>query len=246
MAIDRKAMAEQLYGPAGDPTCNIVVTAPFVAPDQVYVRNKCDPDVEGAKKLLDEAGWKVGADGSTREKDGKPLVVTYQTTINTLRQKEQALVKANWSAIGVTVQLRAIDAGVFFSSDKGNPDTAAHFYTDVEMFTNGAEQPDQTNYLCGWATDQIAQKSNGWNGNNYERYSNPDFDKLCQQLRVEPDPAKRNDITLKMNDILVQDVVIIPLIARKNVSGYSKQLKGINVTGWDSEMWNIADWTMGS
>ena len=39
------------------------------------------------------------------------------------------------------------------------------------------------------------------------------------------------------------DVVIIPLVARKSVSGYSKALKGVAISGWDSEMWNVADWT---
>ncbi len=135
-------------------------------------------------------------------------------------------------------------AGVFFSSDPGNPDTASHFYTDVEMFTNGSEQPDQTNYLAGWTTKQIAQKSNEWRGNNYERYSNPDYDRLWEQLKAELEPNRRRQLVIQLNDMLVQDVVIIPLVARKNVSAKSKQLQGVRQSPWDSELWNIADWTM--
>ncbi|MDQ5853882.1 MAG: peptide ABC transporter substrate-binding protein, partial [Chloroflexota bacterium] len=136
MAIDRKTMAEQLYGPAGSPTCEIITTEPFVSPDQIYGgRHKCEPDIEGAKQLLDEAGWVPGGDG-IREKDGVRMRILYQTTVNPLRQKEQALVKAAWEQLGIEVELKSVDAGVFFSSDPGNPDTAAHFYADVEMFTN--------------------------------------------------------------------------------------------------------------
>jgi peptide/nickel transport system substrate-binding protein len=48
-----------------------------------------------------------------------------------------------------------------------------------------------------------------------------------------------------MNDIIIEDVVVIPLVARPQVaSGKSKALQGINLTPWDSEVWNIADWTM--
>jgi peptide/nickel transport system substrate-binding protein len=243
-AIDRKAVAA-LYPPGAGPTCEIITTAPFVDPNQIYGgRHQCEPDIEGAKKLLDEAGWTPGADG-VREKDGKKLSVLYQTTVNPLRQKEQALVKAAWEQLGVAVELKSVDPGVFFSTDAGNPDTFGHFFADVQMYTNNYEQPDPTTYLCDWSTSQISQRSNGWALNNNERYSNPEYDQLCDQLRKETDEAKRKELVLQMNDIIIEDVVVIPLVARPQVaSGKSKALQGINLTPWDSEVWNIADWTM--
>jgi len=244
MAIDRKAVAA-LYPPGAGPTCEIITTAPYIEPDQIYGgRHKCEPDIEGAKKLLDEAGWTVGGDG-VREKGGVKMNILYQTTVNPLRQKEQALVKAAWDQLGIAVELKSIDPGVFFSTDPGNPDTFGHFFADVQMYTNNYEQPDPTNYLCSWTTSQIPQKSNNWTLDNNERFSNPEYDQLCEQLRKETDEAKRKEIVLQMNDILVKDVVIIPLVARPQVaSGKAKNLQGINLTPWDSEVWNIADWTM--
>jgi peptide/nickel transport system substrate-binding protein len=176
----------------------------------------------------------------------RSLKLTYITTVNPLRQKEQAIVKNAWEQLGVAVELKSTDSGVFFANDPGNPDTVSHFYADAAMFTNYYEQPDPTNYLCGWTTDQIASKANNWQLANLERFSNADYDKLCGQLRVETDQAKRKDIVLQMNDILIKDVVIIPLIARTSVtSGHATTLQGINPSPWDSEMWNIADWTRG-
>jgi peptide/nickel transport system substrate-binding protein len=244
MAIDRKAVAD-LYPPGAGPTCEIITTAPYIEPTQIYGgRHKCEADIEGAKKLLDEAGWTVGSDG-IREKGGVKMNVIYSTTVNPLRQKEQALVKAAWDQLGVSTELKSTDAGVFFSSDAGNPDTVSHFFTDVAMYTNNYDTPDPTSYLCGWATDQIAAKANNWQLANTERFSNKDYDALCEQLRKETDDAKRKDIVLKMNDIVVEDVVNIPLVARPQVaSGINKNLKGVNPNPWDSEMWNIADWTM--
>jgi peptide/nickel transport system substrate-binding protein len=244
MAIDRKAVAA-LYPPGAGPTCEIITTQPYIDPAQIYGgRHKCEPDIEGAKKLLDEAGWTVGSDG-IREKGGVKMRVIYSTTVNPLRQKEQALVKAAWDQLGVSTELKSTDAGVYFSSDAGNPDTVSHFFTDVAMYTNNYEQPDPTSYLCGWTTDQIAAKANNWQLANTERYSNPEYDALCEQLRTETDEAKRKEAVLKMNDIIVEDVVIIPLVARPQVaSGINKNLKGVVPNPWDSEMWNIADWTM--
>ena len=146
----------------------------------------CKFDIAKANELLDEAGWAKGSDG-IRAKDGVQMKVLYQTTVNPLRQKEQDIVKEGWEQLGVEVELKSVDAGVFFSSDAGNPDTAGHFYTDVEMFTNGYEQPDPTNYLGGWTTRQDrAEGERAGASNNYHRWSNADYDQCGTSSRPRP------------------------------------------------------------
>ncbi|MFN8483527.1 MAG: peptide ABC transporter substrate-binding protein [Anaerolineae bacterium] len=239
LAIDNTQIANQLYGKAGVGTCNVVVGVP----DYESKNTTCKQDIDKANALLDEAGWKKGADG-IREKDGQKLKLVYQTTVNPVRQATQDLVKAQWAKIGVDTELKSVNAGVFFSSDAGNPDTAAKFYTDVEMYTNAPDQPDPTNYLDGWTTKEIAQKSNEWRGSNPSRYSNPEYDKIVEQLRSELDPKKRADLIIKANDIVVNDVVAIPLVARNfPLAGKAKDIKGYIANSWDSELWNIQDWS---
>jgi peptide/nickel transport system substrate-binding protein len=243
MAIDRKTMADQLYGETGAPTCELITTDPYISPSKLYggIR-KCEPDIEGAKKLLEEAGWKEGSD-KIRAKDGIKLKVKFLTSTNTLRQKEQALVKDAWAAIGVDTELLNVSATVFFSTDAANNDTIGKFFNDVQMYTNNYSQPDPTEYLCQFSTVEASSKANGWRGANNIRYSNAEFDKLCIQLRGESDDAKRKDIVLKMNDLLMNDYYVVPLVARKRVSAIAKDLKGVKGTPWDSEMWDIADWS---
>ena len=244
MAIDRGPIGA-LYGGgkiAGDGTCNIVTGVPDYTSPNTAGMSVCKFDLAAANKLLDDAGWTKGADG-IRAKGGKQMSIIYQTTVNPLRQKEQEVVKNGWTQLGIKVELKSVAAGTFFSSGE-SPDTAAKFFTDVEMFTNGAESPDPTNYLSGWTCAEIKTAAAKWSGNNYERWCNKTFDDTFAQLKKENDPAKRKDLIIKLNDLLVQDVVIIPLVARNSpVSGVSKQLKGIKANPWDSEMWNIADWT---
>ena len=112
------------------------------------------------------------------------------------------------------------------------------------MYTNGAATPDMTQYIALWTTDQIASKANSWHGNNYRRWSNADYDALYKQLQTETDQAKRTDIIIKANDLLVSQVVVIPLVARTQpTDGISKQIKGDIGNPWDSVLWNVADWT---
>ncbi|MEY4305802.1 MAG: hypothetical protein RIT52_1977, partial [Pseudomonadota bacterium] len=101
MAIDRQVLVDVGYGSAGRPTCNLV-PAPEMFADATNT-GCLTQDIEGAKKLLDEAGWVVGGDG-VREKDGKKLHLLYQTSTNPVRQDFQALVKGWWEEIGVSVE----------------------------------------------------------------------------------------------------------------------------------------------
>jgi len=167
--------------------------------------------------------------------------MTFQTTVNAVRQKTQDIMKANWEKAGFKVTLKAVPADVFFTNT--SPDGANHFFADVEMFTNNSEQPDMTTYITDYTTAQITQKSNNWNAGNYGRYTNPEFDAAVEQLRKEADPAKRAALFIKANDILILDVVVIPIVSRTQVtSGISKTLKNVIPGGWDSEMYQIADW----
>jgi peptide/nickel transport system substrate-binding protein len=112
------------------------------------------------------------------------------------------------------------------------------------MYADGGD-PDPTAYLTGgWTTAQIASKANNWLLGNRARYSNKDFDALVARLMSETDPAKRADIARQANDLLIQDVAVIPLVQRAAVtSGFAKSLKGVDPSPWDSEMYNVADWT---
>lgn len=241
MAIDRNVIAEQLYGRAGQPTCNIL------AGPAAYVSTNNDscltPDVEGANALLDEAGI-VDTDGDgVREFNGVPLHVLYVTSTNALRQNEQALVKQAWESIGMSVELRNVDAAVFFGGDPASPDTLGKFYMDVQMFTNGPTA-DVEPYLRGWTCAEVTGPDNNWLGNNTSRYCNAEYDAMAEELAVTADPARRIELAIAMNDHLVQHGVIIPLIWRGSQSAYSNTIEGVWVNGgWDSEMWNVAEWT---
>jgi peptide/nickel transport system substrate-binding protein len=245
MSVNRTEIAAQLYGDGltGQATTNVINAPPELDSPNTSVLDVTRYDLGRANQLLDEAGWTRTSDG-VRAKDGIRLNVVFQTSTNPLRQKTQAILKAAWEQLGVRVELKSVDAGVLFSSDPGTADTASKFNADIQMFTSGGESPDPANYLGNWTTNQLAQKSNGWRGQNIERYVDPAYEALWQELRRETDPRRRRELTIKLNDLLVSDVVTIPLIARMQpTAGKSKQLQGVRPNPWEVDLWNIADWT---
>lgn len=243
LAIDRDTMAKQLYGQTGDGSPNVLTTPTNLASKNTSI----EFNIAKANDLLDQAGYRRGSDGVRVTPEGVRMRVVYQTTINSLRQKEQDIVKAGWQQIGIETELKSVDAGVFFGADVGNPDTNSKFYTDVEMYTSTFGSPFPLRYMQIWysgdpATD-IAQKSNSWSGRNYTRWINPDFNKLFDQVKSELDVQKAVQMWMQLNDIVVNSYVTIPLIDRKSVDAKAKTIQGPKLTPFDALSANIADWT---
>ncbi len=236
MGCDLDSVVTALYGRGGIVSPNILNDPPqFRSPN-----NKFEFSLDKAGALLDEAGWKKS--GQYRAKDGVPLAVVFQTSINTLRQKTQQIIKDGWEKMGIKTELKTIDSAVYFSADAGNPDTNSKFYADVEMFTGTPAIDPQTD-MIRWHSSSIASKANNWSGRNYQRYKNADYDKAWSAAQIELDAQKRAQLFITMNDILIQGSIVVPVVDRKNVFALSKTLKNVNVTPWDSDYWNIADWT---
>ena len=239
MAIDRQALVDVGYGAGGLPTCNLVPAPEVFASDNTGCIKQ---DMAGAKALLDEAGWKAGADG-IREKDGKKLSILYQSTVNPIRQDFQALIKSWWTDLGVQVELKSIDPGVFFGGDAGSPDTYQKFYADVEMFANNFDGTDPEVYLSQLTCDKMPRPESQWQGENINRFCNKDYDALIKELSRTSDIEKRGTIAMKLNDMLTKDsMTIVPLVYRGTLSAHANALGGVAINAWDSELWNVADW----
>ena len=238
LAVDRDTIAQQLYGVAGQATANFLVApSEYVSPNTSYEFN-----LNKASALLDEAGWRDTNGNSIRDKNGVEMKVLFQTSVNPLRQKTQEVIKQSWQSIGVGVELKSIDASIFFSSDPASNDTHEHFYADLQMFTREINNPDPLAYMKTYTCGEIPQKANNWAGRNSARYCNPKYDKLWQQSQVELEPEKRQRIFIQMNDLLVKNAVVIPLIHRADVVGVSNNLLGVDLTPWDTRTWNIMNW----
>jgi len=238
LAIDRKVMAEQLYGQGGS-----VANYYAVVPKEILGNTQWKLDAARANQLLDEAGWRKGGDG-VRTKDGKRMKIVYQTSVNKLRQDVQQVVKQNLEAIGVEVELKAVNSTIFFGSDPANPDNFWHFYADMQMYQYTRSGP--SDFLSStwktWLTSEIAQKENGWALSNKSRYSNPEFDRLYAELQKETDATKAAELIRKGNQLLVDDFAVVPLIHRNDVSAVKKNLKGYSSTPWDSDLFRLAYW----
>jgi peptide/nickel transport system substrate-binding protein len=236
LLIDRTSIQQFIYGRTAAATANFLN-----APEKVRSKNtRFEFNIEKANAVLEAAGWKKGGDG-VRAKDGKPLKFVFQTSINAPRQKTQAIIKQACQKAGIDVELKSVVASVFFSSDAANPDTYSHFYCDAQEYNTTMTQADPAFFMNQYLSWQIASRENKWQGRNVSRWRSKEYDDIHKQSDAELDAVKRAAMFIKLNDLVVSDNYIHPLLRRPKVSAVAGNLR-VPLSGWDNDLWQIPNW----
>ena len=110
------------------------------------------------------------------------------------------------------------------------------------MYANLFEGTDPQGYLgarrCGFEPRPETQ----WQGENINRYCDAEYDVLWQELARTGNRARRGEIARALNDMLIRDYAVLPLVHRGRVSARAASLGGVALNVWDSELWNVAGW----
>jgi peptide/nickel transport system substrate-binding protein len=236
LLVDRASVEKHIYGRTGIATANFLNNPPRFTSKNM----KWEFNVDKANALLEGAGWKRGSDG-IRVKDGKRLKFVYQTSVNQPRQKTQQIIKQSCQKAGIDLELKAVTAAVYFSSDVANPDTYTKFYTDIQMYTTTMTQPDPEVFMDQFCSWQISSKENKWQGRNISRWRNDEYDKAWRAAENELDPVKRAALFIRMNDLVIEGLAVIPVVYRPRVAAVATKLR-TSLSGWDNDFWNLKDW----
>ena len=110
------------------------------------------------------------------------------------------------------------------------------------MYTNGPGAPDPQTFMAQFTSWEVASKDNKWQGRNYTRWRNDEYDRIWKAAESEMDPVKRTALLVRLNDLVIQNVVAIPILWRNFVAGVSNRLKSTDISGWDSYLWRLAYW----
>ncbi len=246
LAVPRQLIADELYAEGEEPTANVLAGLDlFESPNTSWTF-----DLDAAAKILDDAGWVL--EGDVRVKDGLELAFTLMTSVSSVRQKTQAILKETFAQIGVNITIDSVDAAIFFDSTPGNTQNFYHMFWDMDMWTNGPYSPIPVAWMNRWYAgpngENIAQAENEWQRDNTQRYQNPEYDALYEELLVETDIDAAIDKLIALNDLLIADVAHIPIVNR-SVGTYalSNRIRNENLANGPSfvlPFWNIANWNL--
>ncbi len=210
--LDRQKLIDVVYQGYGK-----VAVEPIAPISWAYNPDGVNPykyDPAQAKKLLDEAGWKPGADG-IRVKDGKRLELTLLASKKVLNDALIPIAKENWKQIGVLLKPQVVDFNALMAQRKaGNYDLASFSTSTLNDPHDGV-----------WDYYSIEAKESG--------YNNPQVDKLINEGNAVLDVAQRKPIYHQLYKVLADDPPVILLGYRQILSASSAR-----VTGFKPDIYN--------
>lgn len=244
LATDRELIASEFYGLGQPPATNVLYGDPAIeSPNTSWEYN-----MEKAASVLDEAGWVL--DGDLRSKDGVELKLSLTSSVSSVRQKVQAVLKASLESIGFEIEIIAVDSSIYLDSSLGNDQNVGHFYWDMQIYTASPNSPRPLSLMqeayAGPDNTNVAQESNGWRGRNRNRWVNAEFDAAWEAAQTETDPEALADLFILMNDLIVNDINVVPLVVTGPARGISKRLRKENIAlaPFSHDYWNIANWNL--
>ncbi|WP_194291355.1 ABC transporter family substrate-binding protein [Cumulibacter manganitolerans] len=184
-------------------------------------------DVKAAAKTLEDAGFKKGADG-IYEKNGKKVEFRLGHKVIDNRAQISQLVQASCAKAGMKIN---DDVDQVFNSERL---PASDFDTALFAWVG---TPFKTASIPNYET-------NG--GANYNKYSNPEFDKIAKQALQELDAKKLDDDLHKMDQIMADDQHSLPLY---QFSDMVAQVEGLSPTltysgSMGGALWNAYEWVL--
>ncbi len=175
-AVDADSVIQGAYGGTAEPSYGIV------CPGLVGKRNesKYSYDPDKARALLKEAGV-------------SGLELSLRTLNNSERVLAATIIQANLQAVGIKVNVMPLDSGPFWDmGQESKGDTWKDLQLWIMRYGAGADPYEPFQWFV---RDQVGI----W---NWERWSDDEFEALYKEGIVESDPAKRNKIYIRMQEIM--------------------------------------------
>jgi peptide/nickel transport system substrate-binding protein len=193
-------------------------------------------DPAAAGRLLEQSGYAKGGDG-IYAKGGQPLRLRLQTTDSSLRKNVAQVIQANLKQAGIDLELEFMPATPFFARE--GPLIQGTF--ELGMYTwLAAPDPDAKTLYRGTSAPG---QDNNFVGQNYPRIKNPRLDQLLSQGANELSADKRKPIYCEAVKTWSEDIPVIPLFQRPNVSATRANMVNYRPTPTSTpETWNAWAW----
>jgi peptide/nickel transport system substrate-binding protein len=160
---------------------------------------KYDYQPAQARKLLDDAGWKVNADG-VRQKDGRPLVINILTDSD--RQDVALDLADNLRGAGIAASVRVAPS----PRDLYNDVSSRRYDALLTSVQSAINDPD---VYTNWHSSET-----GPDGFNYSGWKNDKADQLLEKARRSLNQGERQQLYNQWQDLWVSDLPSIPLYYR--------------------------------
>jgi ABC-type transport system substrate-binding protein len=222
MAIDRQAIVDALLGGYATVADSPMALGTFgYSPSPTY-----DYDPDGARALLEEAGW-TGGPGEVRQKDGVSLSFKLWTPQD-LYIKDVAVAQAAQSfleEVGAQVELERVEAANWFTTLKV-PATEAPYDMFMWSLTPSTGDGYQQLVELSLSDPDPSVPPMAW---NLTHYSNPEVDELIRSAGSVTDQERRKEILAEAQAKIMEDAPLVFLYSLNFILGRKESLEGVRL-----------------
>ena len=236
-AIDRDTIVNRLFGGVGITKSMQTVTAPILSPfasANAFATYK--RDLAKVNEFMTKAGWTRGGDGIWT-KGGQPATFEFKTTAgNRRRELTQQILQQQLREAGFTVTINNQRSNDLFGSQLPQGDFQMALYANVLT----SFYPSNCNLFC---SKNIPTAENGFSGNNWTRTRHPDLDTHYGTVETELNEATAQAANKRGDDVLAQQVAILPLDPLPNILLTSEKIVGpVEDNPIQGPFWHMAQW----
>ncbi len=242
-AIDVDTISSQIFLGYSDP----VWTEMFRPPYNSCGISRPEYDPEGARALLEEAGW-TDQDGdgirechgcTTGAEEGYPMSMEFMiySEYGEVLELAQQLMAEQLKEVGMGTELGTVEGGIMWA-DFGAGGTEQNGEFELDLWDDGYFGSEVPDYLWGYYYSDASEPDGGW---NVSRWSNEEFDALLDESYTL-DKEYSHELLCQAAQILDEELPQIVLWSAIDAAGYSKRVEGVQATINDIITWNAADW----
>ncbi len=241
MAIDVDTLVDQVFLGYSVPVWTEFYRPPYVCN---IPRPAFDP--EGARALLEEAGWTDTDGDGIRECHGclnaeegyvmSSEFIIYSDYGESLELAQQ-IIAENLRAIGMNLELGMMEGGVMWA-DYASGGTEQNGEFELNMWDDGYPGNDPSDFIWSFYHSGAAEPDWGW---NVVRWFNEDADALIDESYTL-DEEYRQEVFCQLAELLDAELPWILLFSTSENAAYSTRLQGPDASVNDIITWNVAEW----
>lgn len=209
-AIDKDGLVRTVWNGVFKPACSPLTPNMFGFDPETC--RKAPYNVDQARRLLEEAGWRLGPDG-VRAKEGQRLRLDFFMQPNQKQQEMAAFIQANLRQVGIEVVLNVLARAAYLDAVRQG---RHHF----QFWWDTGTDPGQMLRI-------LFHSSNAGGGTNRNNYRNAEMDQLIAQIAAIADPQRRKDVIIKAQQKAIDDAVMVYLADPPSLYAHDRSVSGV-------------------
>ena len=210
-AIDKDGLVRTVWGGVYKAACSPLTPNMFGFDPETC--KKVPYNLDQARRLLEEAGWRLGPDGVRVKGSDRLRLEFYLQPTPQKNQEMAAFIQANLKQVGIDVNLNVqARAGYLDAVRQGRH----HF----QYWWDTGTDPGQMLRI-------LFHSRNAGGGTNRNNYRNQDMDRLIEQIDATADPAKRKEVIVRAQQKVLDEAVMVYLADPPSLYAHDRSVSGV-------------------